>query len=296
MNDADGAVPPDALAQAQTTIARQAEEIKSLRRRLADDRLAEDLRDALSLAATAGTIAAPMTHSRLLEMIVETAASVISARAASLFLVDEATQELTFEVALGESAESIKHFRVPLGHGIAGFVALTGQAIAVADVQNDPRHAADIAQSVGYIPQSIVCVPLLFNDQIIGVLELLDKAGADSFSPADIHLLGIFANQAAVTIEQSWTRQSLNGLIREVLVALGSSAGGSAEMRDRVDAFIAHTQEETRYQQTLELAQVVQEIALHGPSEIAACQTILRGFADYLRARPQPDYGLGAQL
>lgn len=293
MNDADGTMPPDALAEAQATIARQDEEIKRLRRRLADERLAEDLREALSLAATAGTIAAPITHSRLLEMIVEAAASVISARAASLFLVDEATQELTFEVALGESAESVKHFRVPLGHGIAGFVALTGQAIAVADVQNDPRHATDIAQSVGYIPQSIVCVPLLFNDQIIGVLELLDKIGADSFSPTDMHLLGIFANQAAVTIEQSWTRQSLNGLIREVLVALSGSGGGSAAMRERVDAFIAHTQEEPRYRQTLELAQVVQAIALQGPSEIAACQTILRGFADYLRTRP--DYGLGAQ-
>ncbi|HEX6291751.1 MAG TPA: GAF domain-containing protein, partial [Herpetosiphonaceae bacterium] len=237
---------------------------------------------------------APMTHSRLLEMIVQTAASVISARAAALFLVDETTQELTFEVALGGSAETVKHFRVPLGHGIAGFVALTGQAIAIADVQNDARHASDIARSVGYMPQSILCVPLFFNDQIIGVLELLDKEGADSFSPADMHLLGIFANQAAVAIEQSWTDQHLTVLIGEALVGLGSAAiDQSGRMRERVEAFIADAQADPRYRQTLELARLVQEITVQGESELKTCQTILRSFADYLRARPAPESQIG---
>src|SRR5690242_4110478 len=101
------------------TIARQAQEIERLRRRVEEDRFGEDLRDALATAATAGTIAAPVTHSRLLEMIVETAADVIDANAASLFLIDREAQELTFEVALGEKAEEVKKFRVPLGKGLA---------------------------------------------------------------------------------------------------------------------------------------------------------------------------------
>jgi len=66
-------------------------------------------------------IAEPMSHSRLLEMIVETAAQVISAEAASLFLIDQESQELIFEVALGQKADEVKHFRVPLGHGIGAY-------------------------------------------------------------------------------------------------------------------------------------------------------------------------------
>src|SRR3990170_297946 len=95
----------DTLARAQVTIARQQEEIEGLKRRLADERFAEDLREALALAASAGAIASPVSHSRLLEMIVETAARMIFARAAALFLVDEEAQELIFEVALGPKAE-----------------------------------------------------------------------------------------------------------------------------------------------------------------------------------------------
>ena len=83
MNDEPRAENPETLAQALETIDRQREEIGRLERRLADERLAEDLRDALTLATAAGTIASPVTHSRLLEMIVETAAHVIFARAAA---------------------------------------------------------------------------------------------------------------------------------------------------------------------------------------------------------------------
>src|SRR3712207_3576362 len=161
------------------------EEISHLRRLLADERFAEELKEALSLAATAGTIASPVTHSRLLEMIVKTAASVIPSRAAALFLVDEEEEELIFEVALGQKADEVKKFRVPLGHGIAGLVAVSGQPMIVSDAQSDPRQASDIARSIGYTPQSILCVPLYYQDQIIGVLQLLDKVGASSFTPGD---------------------------------------------------------------------------------------------------------------
>src|SRR5215218_274795 len=164
MSDESRAREQDALARAQEIIARQTEEIERLRRRLADERIVDDLQEALTLAAAAGTIASPVTHSRLLEMIVETAAHVISARAAALFLIDEEAEELVFEVALGSKAEEVKKFRVPLGHGIAGLVAVSGQPMAVSDAESDPRQAADIAQSVGYTPQSILCVPLFYHE------------------------------------------------------------------------------------------------------------------------------------
>ncbi len=289
MDDEPRAGDRDALARARETIARQAEEIERLRRRIADERFAEDLREALTLAAAAGTIAAPVTHSRLLEMIVETAAHAISARAAALFLIDEEAQELVFEVALGSKAEEVRKFRVPLGHGIAGLVAVSGQPMAVSDAERDPRQAADIAQSVGYTPQSILCFPLFYGDQIIGVLELLDKEGAPSFSAEDMEDLGLFANQAAVAIEQSRTNRNLAALLGEVLQSIGGATeGGRQELQERTRAFAEHLEEDGAFGRALDLARLVQEIAHEGENELRGCQAILRGFAEYLRSRPEP--------
>jgi GAF domain-containing protein len=277
----------DPLAEAHETVARQQREIERLQRRLDDARGADDLRQALTLAAAVGAIATPVSHAQLLEIIVETAARVIGAQAASLFLIDQQTEELVFEVALGQKADEVKKFRVPLGHGIAGLVAVSGQPMAISDVANDPRRASDIQQSIGYTPRNILCVPLFYSDQIIGVLELLDKEGSASFSMMDTDTLSMFANLAAVAIEQSRTHQNLAGLVGEVLRSLGGLSPEQREtLRGQARAFAGQLEEDAVYQRALELAELVREISWQGEAELTACQTILRGFATYLRQRP----------
>jgi GAF domain-containing protein len=294
MTDNNGTPEPQSLEQARSTIAHQAEEIERLGRRLADERFAEELRQALATAAMTGTIASPVTHTRLLEMIVETAARVIGANAASLYLIDEEKRQLTFEVALGQKAAEVKKFTVPLGHGIAGLVAMSGQPIAISDAQSDPRHAADIAQSVGYVPQSILCVPLVYNDEITGVLELLDKKGAPSFGSEDIELLGYFANQAAVAIEQSRTHRNLVALIGEVLDSLGGVPEHQKDaLRQEASAFARFTESDPKYRQALDLARLVQDISWQGEAELHVCRTILGSFADYLSAKAATFEGIG---
>lgn len=282
--------PGDALnlERACETISRQEQVIAELRRQLAAEPFARNLTQALTVAAAAGTIAAPVTHTRLLELIVETAAHVIPSEAAALFLLDEAAEELVFEVALGPKAPEVKHFRVPLGHGIAGLVAVSGQPMAVSDAGSDPRQAADIARSVGYVPRSIVCVPLFHNDRITGVLELLDKRGGATYSAADMEALGLFANQAAVAIEQSRANRNLAGLMAEVLASL---SGVSAEERVRLGqqgrSFASGVQADDAFRGAVELAALVQEIVWRGDRERTACQSLLTGFAEYLRLKPE---------
>src|SRR5215212_4175921 len=181
MDDAEGTRAPGTPRSVSQSGAEPQSDTAPGRQPADGERFAEELRDALILASTAGTIASPVTHSRLLEMIVQTAIEVISVRAGALFLIDEETQELVFAVALGYKAEEARKFRVPLGRGIAGLVAVTGQPMAVSDVARDPHHAPDIGRTIGYVPQSILCVPLFYNARIIGVLEFLDKQGAPSF-------------------------------------------------------------------------------------------------------------------
>lgn len=276
----------DALQRTQETIDRQAREIEQLRRRLAQEDAAAKLAKAYTKAAAASVIASPVSHSRLMEMIVETASRVISAKAAALFLIDQEKQELFFEVVFGGAGEALKKFRIPLGHGVAGLVAVSGQPIAISQARQDPRQAADIAEAVNYRPETILCVPLFYNDQIIGVLETLDKIGAPSFTPHDMETLGLFANQTAVAIELSRVHQSVAGLLCEVLESgEGASRSGSQEARQQVHAFTASLEEQPLYRHALDLAHLVQEIAWKGEDELKACETILRGFADYVRSR-----------
>src|SRR5215218_1221616 len=108
-----------------STIARLESELEKLRQQLRENAAAARLGDAIATAVIAEEIAAPASHQRLLEMIVETAASVISARAGALFLIDEDAGDLVFQVALGGKADEVKKLRVPLGHGIAGGVAMS---------------------------------------------------------------------------------------------------------------------------------------------------------------------------
>jgi GAF domain-containing protein len=275
---------PDLLAEARATITRQANELERLRRRLEDERFAEELRGVLVLAAAAGTIASPVTHVRLLQLIVETAADVIGARAGALFLVDEAHDELTFEVAIGPKAAEVKRIRVPLGQGVAGLVAVSGQPMAIADAGRDPRHASEIAQQIGYYPETILCVPLFYGDRLTGVLELLDKDGAPAFSAADMRTLGLFANQAAVAIEQSRTHRNLAALVAELLRTPDAE---ETTLSERARQFAVRVEaEDAAAGQALDLAALVQVIAWFGEDERDACRTILSAFADYLRQRP----------
>lgn len=247
------------------------------------EELAEELRAVFSLGAATSAISAPVSHARLLEMIVRTAAHVIRARAGSLLLVDETTQELVFEVATTEEVSDLKHVRVPLGEGIAGLVAMTGQPMAIADAQNDPRHAREIAEQTGYLPGSLLAVPLQYEDRVIGVLELLDKQGATAFDAADMHALGLFASQAAVAIEQSQAQRNLAALLRELLGSLGD--GSEDSLQQRIRAFATDVEKDAAFRRAVEMAQLVHDVTHYGDDEAAACLAILRGFADYARAR-----------
>src|SRR5688572_10714904 len=121
-----------------------------------DAAFAAALRTALTLAATAETVAAPDSPDQLLDRVVRAAAAAIPSPEGALMLVDTEARLLTFDVVIGQTAAKLKQLTLPLGRGIAGLVAVSGQPLAVANAQHDPRHARDIAEQVGYLPNTIL--------------------------------------------------------------------------------------------------------------------------------------------
>jgi GAF domain-containing protein len=152
-------------------------------------------------AVAAGLLASEETHRTLLQSVVDVARAIFHAKASSVFLLDEETDELVFEAVSGEGEGELIGMRVPSSTGIAGWVLVTRQPLVVDDLTADPRHARRVAEETGYVPNAIVAVPLLVDDRVVGVLSVLDRPLDRPFSPADMDLLTLFANQAAIGLD-----------------------------------------------------------------------------------------------
>jgi GAF domain-containing protein len=76
-----------------------------------------------------------------------------------------------------------------------------GQPLALEDVSKDPRFSRETAESTGFIPKSLIAVPLLREDRSLGVLSVLDRADRGSFGLDQIELLELFADQAAIALD-----------------------------------------------------------------------------------------------
>ena len=281
-------------SEAAARLAQLQEEVERLQRRIAEDRFAQDLRDALQTASAAAAIGAPVSYSRLLNMIVATAADIIDAKSALLCLVDGDSDELVFEAAFTDSDGEPKRVRVPLGDGVAGLVARTGQPMAISDTDDDDRDANDIAAAMGFRPKNILCVPLSFQGNVIGVLELLDKEGAEAFSVADMEAIGLFANLAAVTVEQSRTHSRVGTMVADLIRAVdGSPDYDRHGLTQRAHTFTTELGKQTGFRNSLALARLVQEIVNSGDDATEAVKGILASFVTFLRSRDTTSTGDG---
>jgi sigma-B regulation protein RsbU (phosphoserine phosphatase) len=138
----------------------------------------------------------------LLQVIVKKTEEVLDADRCSLFLYDEATDELWSKVAQGLG--NVKEIRFPLNRGIAGSVAKTRTGINIPDAYNDTRFNAEIDKQTGYRTHSILCLPMTSsNGRLIGVIEVLNKQGGGHFDHEDEALLGALGTHAAIALERA---------------------------------------------------------------------------------------------
>jgi GAF domain-containing protein len=242
----------------------------------------EQLARLLHALEAAGQAAMPRFDRELLQSIVEAAARIFGAAAASIALIDEKTQTLVFRVATGAGNENVVGMRVPLDQGLVGYVALTGQPLAISDVQHDQRFNQGFARSTGYVPRSILATPLLSGDRVIGVMEVLDKIEAPSFGMRDMELLGLFARQAAMAIHQSQVYDQLGKALVDGLCALvpPEDAELSVALKEMGEA---------NHEDLLPaVAERFYAISQMGESEQRACLDILSTFQRYAHSKAEP--------
>ena len=155
----------------------------------------------LRAAVAAGALGSEENYRELLQAIVEVARAIFGARASSIFLHEEQTDELVFEAVAGEGAGELIGQRFPSSTGVAGWVLVTRQPLVIEELEQDPRFAREAAESTGFVPKGLMAVPLLHEERSLGVLEVLDRPQQAAFSLKEMELLGLFANEAAIALD-----------------------------------------------------------------------------------------------
>jgi diguanylate cyclase (GGDEF)-like protein len=121
----------------------------------------------------------------------------------SLLLLDEAKQELYFELAVGKASPALKDVRIKIGQGIAGWVAQNGETVVVPDTAKDTRFFGKVDEKTKTETQSIVAVPVKFRDTCLGVIELINCVGPEGFDHRDLKLLEALSDFAAIALENA---------------------------------------------------------------------------------------------
>ena len=246
-----------------------------------DEDLKGQLQHLLMAIEAAGHAVLPQSNDDLLNSIVETAARIFNAAAASIMLVNDADKVLEFKVAFGKSDKDLVGTKFPMDKGIAGYVVMTGQPLTISNVRQDPRFNQAFAESTGYVPSSILATPLLVDDRVIGVMEVLDKINAPSFGMQDMEMLALFANQAALAIDQSQRITQINEALIAGLQQL-SHENGLSQFADLLETLKQDGGLQSRAG-LLAIADLFYDLAALGEPELKACIKVLQVFADYRR-------------
>ena len=236
------------------------------------------LEEVAQLADNLGPALVPAGHEELVRSITAAAKNLFQAAACSVALLTEDQSELVFYVASGAGAENVEGMRIPSSQGIAGWVVTSGQPIAIDDVRQDPRFAANTAKSTGYVPKSILAMPLQTKREMLGAISVLDRQTED-MENRDMELLSLFARQAALAIENTRVFTHLGKALFE---AVGRAAGD--EDLERTLTRVAEDSGEPE-DELAALASHFHVLGKAGAEERRAATELLGHFVSYVQAR-----------
>jgi len=216
----------------------------------------------------------------LLQTIVDATVLLFEAEASSIALFERNPDRLEFRVAAGAQGAGAIGLSVPPSRGIVGFVFSTGQPLALSDVLADPRFDRATAERTGYVPRSIAAVPLVDQEQTVGVLQVLDKHTSPTFSLRDMELLAVFARQAAAALRAARVQRDTQQLLQAVLSRVGGEDVTEEQVETLLTAVSAEldTDEEAPFWQLVDRVARLRELS---DREVGLVSAILEVVADH---------------
>ena len=158
------------------------------------------------------TLTSSIELSEILSKIMNKVKEMTKAEAWSVLLVDHDTGDLVFEKADTKKPKKIQKFRIKMGEGIAGWVAKEGIPVVVPDVSKDERFTGKTDKAIHLKTKSLMCVPVKINDEIVGVIDVVNKTTGEPFGKEDLDLLMRLVDQTAIAIERTSLYQKMTEL------------------------------------------------------------------------------------
>jgi response regulator RpfG family c-di-GMP phosphodiesterase len=176
---------------------------------------------AIELFEIANSLNSAVDLDFLLQKIGAAAEKLLDSEASATMLVTDDKKNLFFKVASGEKAKALRTMTLPIGQGIAGWVAQNLKPEVVADTKTDPRFAGKFDKASGFVTKSLLCVPMTFRGELVGVVEVLNK-NKGTYTAEDVSLLQSLASLASVAITNTRVMQDQKNFFSHVLELLGS--------------------------------------------------------------------------
>ena len=156
----------------------------------------------LRLIEISRDLASTLDLDTLLADIVHAAADITHAEAASILLYDDTARQLYFQIATNIDEPTMRGLIVPLDKSIAGWIVTNRQSVRIDDAHKDERFFGDVDQTIAYSTKSLLGIPLITKNKVVGVLEVVNKKRG-KFTDPDESMLTVLGAQAAVAIENA---------------------------------------------------------------------------------------------
>jgi NtrC-family two-component system sensor histidine kinase KinB len=240
------------------------------------------LQATLALAQAAREVTASLNPEEVLQRILAQTVEILQVEAASLALVDQATGELEFKVALGPAEQKLVGMRLSPGEGIAGWVIEHEKTAVVADAQTDPRFSSRIDGLTSIKTGAVVCTPIRVKEQVIGVLEAINPERGE-FLPDQVEMLKGIAGLAGTAIahaqlfdETQAARERYLGLFEDSVdsIFIAKPSGVISDANLRAEEFTGFHRHDLRGKSVCDLCEAESEQSLEGLSDLGLGQSL----------------------
>ncbi|MCP4219837.1 MAG: sensor domain-containing diguanylate cyclase [bacterium] len=186
----------------------------------------------------AKALTSSLTIDEVLKKVFYKVAEVFNPENWSLLLLDEDTDELYFEIVVGEAAPSIKDIRIKVGEGIAGWVASTGTPLLVPEVHKDPRFSKKVDEISAFETSSLICIPLRVRDKVMGVIELVNAKSLFPLAQYELDNLSAIADYTAIALENARNFEHVHRLtVTDDLSGLYNSRHLHTLLQEHIEAY-----------------------------------------------------------
>jgi transcriptional regulator with GAF, ATPase, and Fis domain len=253
---------------------------------------ADKVREVIESIDVSDSLTTPLK--RAIDELLEVAAKTVGSEEASVLIRDGSEGGLKFLTAISDVKEELLKLHIPAGKGIAGLVFSSGQPMAVSDVSTEGSFWSGADKKTGFKTFTLLATPLRSGNEIVGVLEFVNRAGDPPyppFTPEEMDHAAYFAEDLARLVDATEIAELVESIFNRSLKTVISGQDGhkesSQELREWINSIVAAPEHRDMGMLWISL----REIFGKGDAERELCRDLLETLARFSQKRSAVNTG-----